>query len=108
MVQMLQTKYFGSDILVLPGDEILFRRWFRNSSAIVVHVPGISPPHRDFGDEFVQEVGIRTAAGRIYGVAVDPASNNLPGTVKFCARGKQPAPLPEVLDDEFESERSGT
>ena len=87
---------------VLPGDRVTMKRLFRKVPATVMFVPGISPPHREFtAPQGIEEVGIRTDAGRVYGIFVDPDTSVLRETIALVERGSMPEePLPDVLDDE--------
>ena len=93
--------YHKNVVEVHPGDRVTIRRWFRQVDATIVHVPGISPPHKNFGDAYFQEVGVRTQAGRIYGVMVEPSTAELKETVKFCRRGTATPVIADELDDPF-------
>ncbi len=88
----------------MPGDRVSFRHWFRQRNAHIVHVPGISPRHKDFSDGPVQEVGLKSEQGYFYGIYVDPETGFLKNTVAFRERGTLAGfVLPESLDDPVET-----
>lgn len=97
-------RYHGTDLAVLPGDRVRLRRWFRYGDGLIVHVPGISPKHKDFSDDPIQEVGLKSNKGHYYGIYVDPATGFLKETVAFTARGTmEGVEVPASLDDPFET-----
>ena len=100
----MRIKYFATDVAVMPGDQVRFRNWFRLRDALIVHVPGISPKHKDFSDGPVPEVGLQSEQGYIYGIYVDPETGYLKKTVSFRERGTLDGfVLPETLDDPVET-----
>lgn len=89
-------RYFGTDVEVRLGDAVKMRRWFRNVSAVIVYVPGISQPNAFFGRH---HVGVRTEDQRYYGIIVEEGGI-LWKTVVFNARGvAPPSELPNDLDE---------
>ena len=98
---MPSTSYSETKTEVRPGDRVKLKRWWRYVNGTVVHVPGISKPRKDFDAGDIQEVAIKTDDGLLYGVIIEPETNNVRDTVKFCSRGGQPDPLPDVIDDPY-------
>ena len=92
--------YSADDVRVLPGDRVQFKKWFRTVPATVVFVPGLSKPHRDFPQNEVKEVGIRSEDGKVYGIVVYPESSRLRENVQFIERGEEIA-IPDSIDDPF-------
>lgn len=96
--------YHATDLPVLPGDHVRFRKWFRYTDAVIVHVPGLSPKHKDFSDGPVPEVGLKSGKGYFYGIYVDPVTGFLKETVTFSTRGSlDDVVVPESLDDPVET-----
>lgn len=98
--------YFGGEIPVELGDRITMKSFFRSQSAKVIYVPGISEPSSNFGDEYVDEIGILTENNTVYGVFVDPDKREVKKTIVFVSRGESiDFDLNSELDDPVEKNR---
>jgi hypothetical protein len=89
---------------VLPGDIVKYKKIFRTIDAVVVYVPGISPENKYFQGGDLDEVGVQTLNGRIYGIVVFE-DGRLKGNILFQSRGlpgEVVPSLPDEIDDPYE------
>ena len=94
-------RYFDTDTAVLPGDKVQMKRWFRFVDGTVSHVPGLSKPRREFDAGGLQDVGITTYDGKLYGIVVDPDTCFVRDTGVWVARCGPPEGIPDVIDDPY-------
>ena len=89
-------RYHGGQPVILLGDRVLVRGWFRKRRGVVNYVPGISPAHGEMEHNALYWVGISFETGEFTGILVDPDNGCTLKKLVFLERGGSEAitPLP--------------
>jgi hypothetical protein len=81
-------RYSGVDELVLLGDIVTIRIFFRRRKARVVYVPGISKKRTSLEHHELAWVGLQELSGPFLSALVDPKTGRLDKRVLFVERGE--------------------